>query len=399
MSNYPRIIHALGFPLDFNGNLTRVLGEAIHVAKLGYGVDVLVSDKVPTENLHRATENHVDLHLLKVMVPWRDIGWRINNIVPLYIEARRIVSERVNGILHVSAPTPVTKPLTMSRVGKRSKNPIILDLHDPWSAEPFSTKLFPMLQTQIMKRVIDSANYVVVAHTALLSLIERINSRKPVELVPNGVDTELFKPRPRNRIVGGKIGLNDNDFVVAFSGHVMEHKGLDTLVSAAPIICKEHQNVKFLVVGDGPQRKDVENLVNKMGLHNRFVFTGFVSQEEMQKYLSLADICVAPYKQMAYFKVSLPETPMKAVEYLALGKPVVMSRISDENVVSWSGGGILTEPDNVEEFASKIITLIEDEGLRKTMGEKGRKYVEANLSWAKIAKKLDEIYRSIGGFN
>jgi len=396
MSGFHRIIHALGFPLDFNGNLTRVLGEAIHVAKLGYGVDVLVADYVPKENLNRAIKNKVDVRLLKAMVPWRDIGWRVNNIVPLYIGAKRVVSACENGILHVSAPTPVTKPLTVTEVGKRSKTPIVLDLHDPWSAEPFSRRLFPMLQTRIMKRVIDSADHVLVAHTALLSLIKKVNPNKPVDLIPNGVDTELFKPKPPSLQAAEKIGLTGDESVVAFSGHIMEHKGLDTLIAAAQIVSKQHHNVKFLIIGDGPQRREVESMVNRMGLSDRFVFTGFVSQEEMQEYLLLADVCVAPYKQMAYFKISLPETPMKAVEYMALGKPVVMSRISDENVISWSGGGILTEPDNVKEFASKILVLIEDETLRKTMGEKGRKYVEANLSWTKIAKKLDEIYRSTG---
>jgi len=80
---------------------------------------------------------------------------------------------------------------------------------------------------------------------------------------------------------------------------------------------------------------------------------------------------------------------------LALGKPVVMSRISDENVVSWSDGGLLIAPNNVSELASTIINLIEDEKLLKTMGIKGRRYAEENLSWTKIAERLVEIYQSI----
>jgi len=74
---------------------------------------------------------------------------------------------------------------------------------------------------------------------------------------------------------------------------------------------------------------------------------------------------------------------------------VIMSRVSDENVVSWSGGGILIDPGDPKMLAEAIMNLIEDEKSRKTMGEKGREYVNHNLRWSLIAKKLIEIYQSL----
>lgn len=391
-----RIIHTLGFPLDFNGNVTRVLGEAMYVARLGCSVDVLVSDQVPKKNLRRAIESGVKIYSLKLWVPCRGIGWRINNLIPLYIETLKNANNDPNGILHIAAPTPVAKPLAVSEIGRRLKIPMVLDLHDPWSANPYSFNLISMLQTQIMKHVIKKADYVVVAHTALSSLIKRFNKNKPVDIIPNGVDTEIFKPRSPNRQLAEGIGINEEDVVVAFCGHIMEHKGLDVLVRSARIVNQKHKNVKFLIIGDGPAKKRIEAIVDRLHLRKMFRFVDFVTQELMAEYLSLADICVAPYKPMAWFKVSLPETPLKVVEYMALGKPVVMSKISDDNVVTWSGGGLLVTPGKVSELASKIINLVENERLRKIMGEKSRKYVEDNLSWMKIAKRLMEIYQSVG---
>jgi len=390
-----RIVHTLGFPLDFNGNLTRVLGEAIHTAKSGLAVDLIVSSKVPLRNLRRAVCSGVNVYLIDGLVPWREIGWRVNNLIPLFTETLKIVRNKPNILLHIAAPTPVTKPLSISELGRRLKKPIIVDLHDPWSANPFSCKLPFLLQTQIMRRVIHNADAIVVAHTALLKLVQKINKNKFVDLIPNGVDTELFKPKPRNTLVAQHVGIGEDDFVVAFSGHIMEHKGLDVLVRSAKLVHQKHDNVKFLILGDGPARKQIEALVHELNMTKTFIFTGFVPQETLVEYLSLANVCVAPYKPVSWFRVSLPETPLKVVEYMALGKPVIMSRISDDNVITRSRGGILIAPDEVSELASSIIDLIRDEKLQKTMGEKGRKYVEEHLSWTRISERLSEIYQSL----
>jgi glycosyltransferase involved in cell wall biosynthesis len=389
------IVHTPGFPLDFNGNLSRVFGEAIHVARLGYNVDVILSNQVPLKNLKEVLENGVKIHRARAIIPGRRIGWRANNIFPLFLETLKVLKNNSNQILHIAAPTPVTKPLTVSELGKSLKKPMVLDLHDPWSADPFSSNFFLMLQTHIMKRIIKGADYVIVAHTALMDLVRKITKDVSVDVIPYGVDTERFRPIPRNLLIAEDLNIDENDVVIAFSGHIIEDKGLDVLIRSSQVIQDQHKNVKFLVIGDGPARPKAEHLVDKLQLREIFRFVGFVSQEEVIQYLSLADICVAPYKAREWFRISLPETPLKVVEYMALGKPVLMSRISDENVVSWSGGGSLVTPGNVSELASMIIDLIDQEGLRKAQGRKAREYVEENLSWTKIAEKLVEAYESV----
>jgi glycosyltransferase involved in cell wall biosynthesis len=84
---------------------------------------------------------------------------------------------------------------------------------------------------------------------------------------------------------------------------------------------------------------------------------------------------------------------------MAMGKPVVMSRISEENVLTWGNGGLIVTPGDVSELASGIIALIEDEKSRKSFGENGRKFVEKDYSWQKISKKLVDIYQSLNEYN
>jgi hypothetical protein len=80
---------------------------------------------------------------------------------------------------------------------------------------------------------------------------------------------------------------------------------------------------------------------------------------------------------------------------MAMGKPVVMSRISDENVLTWGDGGLLVTPGNASELASNIITLIEDEKLRSRLGNSGQTYIVKEYSWQKITEKLIQIYQSL----
>jgi glycosyltransferase involved in cell wall biosynthesis len=233
----------------------------------------------------------------------------------------------------------------------------------------------------------------------LIEAVQKINPQKPVSVIPNGVDVQLFRPQPRKEIIAEKLGLSEQDTIVAFSGHITNEKGLDVLAKSAPYIIRDHPRVRFLIIGDGLYMKEFKALVSNLHLGDKFVFTGFVSGERLPDYLSLADVCVAPYTPGPWYKVSKVETPIKVVEYMAMGKPVVMSRISQQNVLTWGNGGLITTPGDVSELASSIITLIEDEKSRNSFGENGRKFIEKEYSWQKISKKLVSIYQSLNEHN
>jgi glycosyltransferase involved in cell wall biosynthesis len=289
----------------------------------------------------------------------------------------------------------VTKPFTGLILGKQLKKPIVLDLHDPWSEDLFSLNPLLMLQTNIMRFVINKADLIIVAHNQLAKLVKSLNNKKPLALIPNCVDSTLYQPTERNKLIAKGLEIADDEIVIAFCGHVTEFKGLDVLIQSAKIVLEKCKNTKFLIIGDGPFLQPAKDLASKLGVDENFEFVGFIPQKLLPTYLSLADVCVAPYKPAEFYKLSLPETPIKVVEYMSMGKPVIMSKISDENVISWSGGGVQITPGDVNELASWLISLISDEEMRRTLGRKGRVYVEQNLSWEKMAPKLVELYKSL----
>ena len=389
------VIHTLGAPVDFNGNISRTLGEAIPISRLGIKVSVVVSNKVPKNCFEQAADNNVNLSLFSPPLPPNGIGWRLNNTLPLYLAILNATHNNPNCILHVSAPSPVTKPFMGLAAGKQTKKPIVLDLHDPWSDDLFSHNPLLMLQTTLMRKVIDKADFVIAAHNQLAKLVRSLNNKKPLTVIPNCVDCNQYKPTDPNKSFAKELGITDDEIVVAFCGHITEFKGLQVLVKSAKKVVKKVKNIKFLIIGDGPFLQHVKELTRQLDLEKFFKFVGYVSQKQLPLYLCLADICVAPYTAADFYKLSLPETPVKVVEYIAMGKPVIMSKISEQNVITWSEGGVQIQPGNVDELADGLIDLICDEKLRKTMGAKGRNYAEENLSWDKMALKLVEIYESV----
>jgi len=396
------VTHLLGFPVDFNGNLRRASSEAVYTARQGVRVNFAVSTEGARiafrEILTVRKTNDVKVIPLYPLLPRRvapQISWRVNNLIALPLQALKFSMR--NTILHVHAPTPVFKPFSLSLVNKLSKRLMVLDIHDPWSGHPFPVLgLVEMqLRTELMRYAIKSADSVVVAHTALIKPVREINPRVPINVIPNGVDVELFRPQPRNVSIAKKLGVTDQDIVIAFSGHITDEKGLDVLVKSAATLVRSYRNIKFLIVGDGGFLKEIKTLVSNLKLEDKFIFVGFLSGDQLPDYLSLADICVAPYMPGPWYEVSKVETPLKVVEYMALGKPVVMSRISEENVLTWGNGGLLVTPGDVSELTSSLISLIEDEKLRNSLGENGRRFIEKEYSWQKITKKLISIYRSL----
>ncbi len=399
------IIHTLGFPIDYNGNLQRSLFEALHVALLGENVKYLVSEEVIREGIlaksvPEAYFNGKNLEFIPVkpLIPVRiakKLGWRINNLIVLPLSVLKLTHLQEDCVLHVHAPTPVTKPFAVSVANKLPKRPLVLDFHDPWSGNPFSMFPIQMLQTGIMRYAINRADAIITAHRALIELVRKVNDKKPTFLIPNGVDTNIFQSRQRSEALIKTLNFSSQDIIVAFSGHITEEKGLDTLAYAAKIVTQQCKNIKFLIIGDGPTKSTVQTLVNELDLGDFFRFTGFISAEEFTEHLSLADICVAPYKPMPFQNVMQIETPLKVVQCLSMSKPTIMSKVSSENVVSWSGGGTLVPPDDPQKLADEIIYLAENEKLRDKMGKSGRDYVKRNLDWASIAVTLSGIYKSL----
>jgi glycosyltransferase involved in cell wall biosynthesis len=211
------------------------------------------------------------------------------------------------------------------------------------------------------------------------------NLHDKVEIVSAGVDTDIFKPLSSEE-VRKKYGLKDKKTVV-YVGSLSAWHGAEDLIEVAT---KLHEDIRFLMIG-----KNLEILGEKAkekGVNSKFIFTGFVRHEEVPNYITAGDVAVAPYNPKGFKemeKYGFYFSPIKIFEYMACGKPVVASDLEIiRDIINENKCGLLAKPGDAEDFAEKIRMLLEDEALKKRMGENGRKAVIEKYTWDRVTKDI-----------
>jgi glycosyltransferase involved in cell wall biosynthesis len=235
------------------------------------------------------------------------------------------------------------------------------------------------------------ANHVIAVtpgiRNALVSEL-RISPEKTT-VVPNGANTELFRPIDK-RLVCGELGLPDEQSYVCFVGHLVAWQGTEHLVRSIPLILGECPQVRFIIVGDGPMKRKLLALAEQVGVSDRTIFTGTVPYEKVPLYINASDVCVAPFIRARNERIGL--SPLKLYDYLACGKPVVGSDIVGvADTLQAANAGIAVRPEDPGDLAGAIIRLLGNDELRTRMGESGRKYVVENHSWRSVAEKVAQV--------
>jgi glycosyltransferase involved in cell wall biosynthesis len=207
----------------------------------------------------------------------------------------------------------------------------------------------------------------------LMELARKSDPKRTFEIIPNGVDTEEFRPDPTRE--------HDGIFRILAVGRLTPRKGLRFLIRAMALLPAE-QKTELWLVGDGEERPSLEALAKDCGISGIVKFFGPVPHEELPKYYGLADVFCLP---------SLNEGMSNTVlEAMAAGLPIVATVTGGtEELVADGENGLFVAQESPEDLAEKFRTLLADEELRKRMGEASRRKAEA-MSWKVVAEQFLE---------
>jgi glycosyltransferase involved in cell wall biosynthesis len=205
-------------------------------------------------------------------------------------------------------------------------------------------------------------------------VISIVGNKDKVYVIPNAVNTGLFRPD----------SVKDPN-LVAWVGRLVPEKGLVYLLKAMQKIVKEHGKTKLVLVGAGPMKTELYELVKRLDLEGSIAFVGSVSRVEVAKILAKSSIFAFP---------SLKEgLPISVLEAMACGTPIVGSAIPGiRDVISNGQDGILVPPESQEQLANAILTLLNDPKLRKRMGQKARQTVTMKYNWDIVLGKIEKLY-------
>jgi len=264
--------------------------------------------------------------------------------------------------------------------------PVLLEVNAPGALE--AQRYFhehwhlPYLPQALDHWAIVRAGAIVTVSEALREHICRVHG-VPLERMsvnPNGVDPARFDPVcvPPAEIPG----LRKDDAVVGFCGTFQTFHGVERLVTLAEALA-DIPGLRFLFVGDGPERPRLARLLERGPAYDRVTFAGRVPHHAVPSYLARMDIGVMP---MSNFYGS----PIKVIEYMAMGIPVVGPRLGPlQEVVEEGRHGLLFPPDSVEDLVSSVRRLALDRDLRARLGAAGRSHVLGSLTWRHNAQRVE----------
>lgn len=207
-----------------------------------------------------------------------------------------------------------------------------------------------------------------------------------ISIIPHGVDTAHFIKKDKS-IIREKYGLA-GALIVGFAGALTAQKGLDVLLRAVSEI---NDNIKVMIVGDGPEKKNIESLAGDLKISDKVVFTGACEHENIVDYLNTMDIFVLP---SITTKRDSERFGRVIIEAMACELPVIGSTSGEIPEVIGDDGLIFSEGDQ-DELRGKIEILLNDENLRSDLGRKARQHVIEKFSWKVLARKSAEYYKKI----
>lgn len=202
-------------------------------------------------------------------------------------------------------------------------------------------------------------------------------------VIPDGIEIDRFKIRIDLAKKKQELGINPQDLVVGMVAKLWKGKGHMTLLEAAPSIIREIPNVKFLFVGEGYLRQDLERIALSKGLKDYIIFTGF--RNDIPQITATFDIAV-----LASFFEGLGRVLLEA---MVLEKPVVATNVGGiPEVVKDGVNGFLVPAGDSHLLAETIIKLLKDENLRRDMGRVGRKMIDEKFSAKKMVGDIERLY-------
>jgi len=213
---------------------------------------------------------------------------------------------------------------------------------------------------------------------------EHVEARgaKRVDLVPNGADPSMFDPADDGKAFRQSHHL-EGKFVALYAGAHGMSNDLGVVLETAKIL--GGTDVGIVLLGDGKEKANLQAQADAMGLTN-VTFAPSVPKAEMPGALAGADACIAILKPLDEYKTTYPN---KVFDYMAAGRPVALAIDGViREVVEAAGSGIFAEPGNPSALANAIRELASDRERARTMGSKGRAYLEKHFSRAVIGEKL-----------
>lgn len=207
--------------------------------------------------------------------------------------------------------------------------------------------------------------------------------------VPNGVDTQRFVPQSRDEGLAQELRLMDRP-VFGFFGSLYNYEGISWLIRAAAQLRSRGHKFSILIIGRGEDQPAIESAIRDCNAEAYVRRIEHVPHEQIARYYSVVDITVYPRRSLRLTELV---TPLKPLEAMAFGKPVLASAVGGiRELVEDGKTGLLFEPESVSDFCRQAERMIVSPALCDSLSKQGRDFVVRERDWKTLAKRYRNIY-------
>ncbi|NOX87879.1 MAG: glycosyltransferase family 4 protein [Calditrichaeota bacterium] len=270
---------------------------------------------------------------------------------------------------------------------KRNKLPLLLEVNSPYSIQKrqWEKLYFPWLSRMGEEKIFRAASHVIVVSTPLKKILTDYGvPEKKITVLPNGTDPERFNPDIDDSRLREQLRLTDR-VVIGFVGILRKWHNINKLINILEEINLQKINASMIFIGDGPSYNELTEYNKRNGNEEWIRFLGRIPHKEIQRYIAMMDIAISPH-------ATPYSSPMKILEYMAMEKAILapdMENIRD--ILKDGHNALLFRPDDSASLKEKLLLLIRDADLRKSLGKNARRDVVEKFTWMRNARKTAEI--------
>lgn len=214
--------------------------------------------------------------------------------------------------------------------------------------------------------------------------------RKEILVIPGGIELSRFE-KTKPGFLRNKLGISENKKIILYLGRLGKEKNIAFIIKSLKKLLESRDDICLVIAGGGPEEKNLGKLVRELNLYKKILFTGFVDRSDVSKVYSDADIFV--------FASNTETQGLTVPEAMVTGLPVVvMKDPAFEEIVIDGETGLLTDI-NQDDFAAKVLSLIDDEELQDRLGSDGRAFVKEHFSSQFQAENVLKAYQKANVVN
>lgn len=276
---------------------------------------------------------------------------------------------------------------------------IVYDVQDLWPDSVVSSGMLPDSFHSFLNRwcrnAYQRADFIVAQSPGFQKiLLDRGISNKKIEVIYNWCQEEIPSPELLDRDLVQTFELGqENSFNVVFAGTMGVMQGLGTVLEAAEIMIKSHKYVRFFLIGNGLEKKQLQDKSRDMGLGN-VIFVPRQPMSAMPSVFKFADALLVHLKNDPLFKITIPS---KTQAYLAAGKPIIMAMEGNAaDLVEQAGAGYVCQPEDARSMAECVGKLYEmSDEERNILGENGKEFYDKKISFTCGVSKFESVFESV----